>query len=113
MVTMPKNDDEAAEMEAKAAAYRQKQAEQELADRREKVKPLREFVESDAFQSVAEQAQKLMPEYAAIDGIDVHLRPLGRFMRNLREGVNAYAPPEGAEQPAADDTPPAEPDAGE
>jgi len=94
MVTTPKNADEAAAMEAAAAKFRMQQAEEELAARRETVKPLRDFVESDAFQEIADKAQELMPAYAAIEGIDVHLRPLSRFMRNLREAVSNYAPPE-------------------
>ena len=103
MVTTPKNAEEAAQMEAKLAEFRKKQAETELAERREKVKPLRELVESDAFAKIASDAEKLMPEFAAIEGIDVHLRPLARFMRNLREAVANYAPKEPVNTPTAED----------
>lgn len=90
----PTNEAEAAAMENAAAEYRAEQAAADLAARRDKVKPLRAFVNSAAFKSVAEKAEELAPDFLAIDGVAVHLQPLPRFMRNLTQAIDAYAPPE-------------------
>lgn len=89
----PETEAEAAEMEQAAAKFRREQAEKELAEKRERLEPLRELVESEAWETVREQVEKLAPDFVDIDGVNVHLSPLPRFMGNLRRAMDAYAPP--------------------
>lgn len=100
MVTPPKNDAEAAALEAAAAKYRRERAAEQGKARRAEIEPLRAFTESKEFETVLEKAAELAPSFGHIDGVDVHLRPLARFMRNLREALAAYAPPDTEAAPA-------------
>ncbi len=100
MATKPKNAQEAEAMEAAAAEFRAEEAEKANQGKRKKVRPLRKLVNSNAFKKVQADVAALVPDFAAEESIDVHLRPLARFMRNLGEAAVNFVPGEDPEDDA-------------
>lgn len=92
MATIPKNEQEAAQMRQALADFERREAEKANAERAELIAPVKSFVDSKAFAEVEAKARELAPAFGSIEAIDVHLRPLAGFLARLREAVDGFAP---------------------